>query len=850
MARADVASVRLEGSLSARLRWYRALAAALLGSRPPAGAVFEASSRSPVPRVTLRPETLGASIGSSPAARPMHLAPALPLPPPEPGAGGPGRIGVVCPRPDALGEERVESPFPPELASLETFPWRGAWVGVQTFWVRRRDGPVDVATRFRVAAGDARTVEQAAAMAAARMLSDWTQAVHRRADVVWLRTGSRRDWDRGGIRSIPAGAWLPYAEGSHRTAELGLADFRERATPSGAHTVVFGASGAGKTTFLAARAARAIDEGQGVVVLDLHGDLAPQVLDRLGPSGRARVVAIDASARPFPGVAGLAAEEASVDRAAAHFVAAVKRLSPDGAELAWGFRLERIFDTFARLVLESHGSLVDLYALLTDPDRRDSARLATRRAATARFLDELGPILRRDPEFLWSAATRLSKVVLMPGLVELLAPADGGLEAETLLAGGRALLVRLPLATLGPEGSAFAGTLLLGRLYLGLAARADGRLPSRPVLVVLDEVQSLSPRMVAELLAEGRKFGVEALVATQYPDRLAPEVRGAAAGAVGTFVTFRVPAASATSVGPWVGLSPSAAVATLPGLSVGAGVTLDSDGGGLQPVEGVGPGAENPQPAWRVALAATRAEFGVAPEDDRLVPDEPPVERLLLAVLAAEESGRPLAPEGVVPAADRLPGERVAAERLELAWTALARGSEVELTATGVRLTPAGERRLGLGRSTGATRETAEHRALLLRAFRVFARRGYLLEILRQGRFDTMLPDALFRQLGRPPGAESPAGLAERLDRARAGWAWRFFGGRDVHVEAEVSGALRADRVRHGWAKAAGRDAFVVFVVGDAHRAERVRRTLRALGRGPNRAQVWTLPRRPEPPNP
>jgi len=61
-------------------------------------------------------------------------------------------------------------------------------------------------------------------------------------------------------------------------------------------------------------------------------------------------------------------------------------------------------------------------------------------------------------------------------------------------------------------------------------------------------------------------------------------------------------------------------------------------------------------------------------------------------------------------------------------------------------------------------------------------------------------------------------------------------------VEAEVSGALRPSRVRHGLEKARARGAFALFVVGDAARAARVRRTLRADGWGPDRAQVWTLP--------
>ena len=227
-------------------------------------------------------------------------------------------------------------------------------------------------------------------------------------------------------------------------------------------------------------------------MVDLHGDLAPAILGRLSPESRLRVVAVDATLPPVPGVAALV-PDGPRDRAAAHLVAALKRLSPDGTDLYWGFRLERIFDTFVRLALETGGSLTDLYDLLTNPDRRDAARLATRSVELARFLDELSPVVRRNPEFLWSASTRLSKVVLVPALRELLAPEEGGLPVEALLTEGRSLLVRLPFASLGPEAAAFAATLLLGRIYLGVAATAERRGRPFPVSVVLDEVQATPP---------------------------------------------------------------------------------------------------------------------------------------------------------------------------------------------------------------------------------------------------------------------------------------------------------------------------------------------------------------------
>jgi Helicase HerA, central domain len=839
---AEAVSVRGEGRYPARSLLYRTLAQALVGTRPPAGAVFESTLDDPVPWVSIRPPYLLGDL-RNPSLPGVRISAGGPVRPSlEPPPGTLDRLGVLVPAgatPTPRGDRSVLPPAPPSLSWCGPV---GGWAGVQSFWLHPGTGRVHVAVRFRVAARTREACDRLFDAIGARLLGDWVRATAIPAAIRPLSPWARRDWRGAGVRSLPREGWCSFdARSVEETAELGLRDLEAPPLFSGSHTVVFGASGTGKTTYLASRAARTVARGGTVVVIDLHGDLAPSILARLPTAGRERVVVVDAGERPVAGIAGLVGTDDSVERAAGHFVAAVKRLSPDGADLAWGFRLERIFDTFARLVLDSGGSLTDLYALLTDPRRRDAALLGAPRASTARFLEELGPIVRRNPEFLWSAATRLSKVVLVPELTELLAPVDGGLDVERLVRDGRSLFVRLPVARLGPEAAAFAATLVLSRIYLGLASAGARDRAGEPVLLVLDEVQSFSPRLVSEILSESRKFGLEALVATQYPDRLAPELRAAAAGAAGRFVTFRIPPASTLSVGPWVGLSHATGASELATLPVGLGVLRDAHWSVPRWVsENESPIPVDSPNAWSEAIDRTRAEFHVTPSPSGAELDEEPVERLLLAILAAEESHRPLAPTDVVRAASTLLGPTIDAAELERAWTRLARGPECRTTDTGLHLTPAGERRLGLGAPTGASSESSEHRALLLRAFRVFARRGYAIEIVRQGRFDTTLPDGLFRQLGRT-GRTEPVELARTLDRVRSGWAWRCFGGRDVHLEAEVSGALRPERIRHGWSKADGRGAFVLFLVGDPERARRVRRTLRSLGLRPDRAQVWTL---------
>jgi hypothetical protein len=839
----ETLTVRCRGPAAVRVRWYRSLAYALAATSGPGGILFEATHAQPIPWVTIRPRSLVDTFRATAPKWGDLVRPVDQLPWLDPPSGWVERICSVVPVAAPFATDAYRSGISWDVPGIGSRLGPSAWIGFQTHWVRGREGRLWVARRFRLATRSAQEMERRLEPVAVAVAEEWAVRTGGPATTVPVHGGARRDWCRGTVRTVPREAWRAYSiDAVAASAEVRTAAESTWGIAADGHGVVFGSSGAGKTTFLAQTAAREIVSGRAVVVIDLHGDLAPSILARIPEPGRSTVVAVDATDRPVPGVAALPSSSPNDDRAAAHLVAGLKRLSPDGNELYWGFRLERVLDSFVRLAQESGGSLLDLYDLLTDPVRREVARLATRRSDLARFLDELVPILRRQPEFLWSAATRLSKVVLVPSLTELLAPADGGLPVEELIGQRRSILVRLPFASLGPEAATFAGSLVLGRVYLGLASRRRAGGEDSSVLFLLDEAHAFSPRLLAEALSESRKFGVRMLLATQYPDRLAPEVRSAAAGALADFVAFRVPPAAAGTVGGWVGLPREEAERWLPGLPTGTGVRLDAAAGvprTIAPEEKLP--AEDPN-VWVERVERTRREFLVAPhEAHHSLADENVTERLLLAVLAAEEEGHPLDPTCAVPSALALPGPALAPELLGDRWRDVLRQQWVVATDTGCRLTDAGRRWLGLTAPTGATRESGEHRALLLATFRLFARRGYAIEIVRQGRFDTTLPDARFRQLASRNGL-APFEVARDLDRVRQGWAWRFFGGRDVHIEVEVSGALRAERVRRGWRKASDRGAFALFVVGDPARARRIRATLRGLSVGPDRAQVWTLP--------
>ena len=814
-------------------RWLRAVAESIAGSPSAPGAFLEQCLGEPYTAVFL------------PGGRPRR---------PAKGAGqtvpqwdrrrGGDRWRFVALVASTNPDPELRLPPSPE----ETEPWEGRGrpeaAALQMHWLPSPGVSVAVRTRLALTDSDDGAAWSLVRGACARLR--WATRHRFAATELPPSRAVRRDFATGRLTVAQAGPALPLPPAAAAKAMSVFRPLWATATGTGPHTVVLGASGVGKTTYLAERASLAIDRGQQVVAVDVHGDLAPAIAARLAPAARARILALDPAAERgrSVGVRIVTGRDApGAERAAAHLVAALRRLSTENGETYWGYRLERLFDAFVRIVQAEEGDLVDLYALLTDERRRDAARLATRDPETARFLDELAVLLRRTPDLLWPAASRLAKVATVGPLRALLAPESGAVDLDAVLADGRSILVRAPIGELGPEGSSFAATLLVGRLYLALTARPGAAGTAGPTVIVLDEAHAVASRLLVEILAEGRKFGVDALLATQYADRLAPELRAAGLGSAGRHVVFRTPRGGAVAAGAWLGLGAETAAAVLAQLPFGEAVVARPDDPlGVRVARLVGRPVAEPV-GWSAMVATTAIEFGSDEPSEGAAPfRDARLESLLLAVLACRErTPGAVALRAVI---DRI--TREGAEPIDpAAWLLSARLARQRGWLTGddddVGLTPSGARFLGIGGVTGAARESSEHRALLVEVFRSFARHGERLEIVRQGRFDRRLPDARCRVLADGTRTLTPAKLARYLEQRRRSWLWRCFGGRDVHVEAEVSGALRADRVRRGVEKAGSVDAFALFVAADPRLARRIRSVLHADRLVPHQAQVWTL---------
>lgn len=605
------------------------------------------------------------------------------------------------------------------------------------------------------------------------------------------------------------------------------------------HVAIAGMTGSGKSQFLAHLAGEASRAGLPVVLFDLHGDLAPAALDRFGAADRERCIVID-GARPWGtgrlGVDVLGGAEAPADRLrerdrlVAEVLAALKPLGA-GREEFWGPRMERVLESALRVIHEDGGTLAEVADLLAQPRLLAPALAATTDEPALRaFLEELPVVQRRQPDFLASSQNRLSRIALSRQVRALVAPPwEARVDVEAALAEGRSLLVHLPKGGLGEAASLFTANLLLARIFHGLIRRPPSGPERVRALFLLDEAQSYAPSLLRGLVEEGRKFGGATVLATQSLDRLDETLGRGTMATIGTLLVLRGTASSAPRLRAALGLPevrPGEDEVGPPGPDTLPAHVAWVRAEGEVPLRLCSLPAPRPTPPGLWETVSDRDSSRVAPletgqsEESR----EADLEAVLLEAAMAEA--------GASRRLERAPSEAIRAQ-------ARSQGL-IEAGLGPAALTEKGWGRLGANASTGARRETTEHKLLLLAAFRIFARQGVRLELPVQGGFD-LLPDGKASLLPEAAKGRPARELVEAIARRREGWLWRLGGGRDVHVEVEVSSAVRVQRLHHSLEKGRRSRAFVLFIVGSTADGRRIRRMLAREEIERTEATVWVL---------
>lgn len=308
------------------------------------------------------------------------------------------------------------------------------------------------------------------------------------------------------------------------------------------HIYIIGKTGTGKSTLIQNMVISDIRDGNGLALIDPHGDLAESALDFVPKSRIKDVIYFNPADIEYP-IPFNPLESAHPDHhhlVTSGLISVFKKIWSE----FWGPRLEHILRNSIMTLLEYRGStLLDIPRLLTDKEfRKGVVGRVTNQQVRDFWLFEyekysawlrseaISPILNKVGQFLTSAPLR-----------NIVGQKKNSFRLRKAMDDGKVLIVNLAKGRIGEENCSLLGAMIVTRLWLAALSRAD--LPERdrrPFYLYVDEIHSFLTLSFADILSEARKYGLNLAFAHQYIEQLDEKVKAAIFGNVGTIISFRV----------------------------------------------------------------------------------------------------------------------------------------------------------------------------------------------------------------------------------------------------------------------------------------------------------------------
>ena len=308
------------------------------------------------------------------------------------------------------------------------------------------------------------------------------------------------------------------------------------------HIYTVGKSGVGKSKLLELLIRQDIANGQGVCLIDPHGDLIDNILDFIPKERVDDVVLIDPSDIEFPVSFNplLNVGPELKHQVTQGLLEVLERQF--GAN--WTPRLEHVFRFTCLALLDyPEATMRGMISMLTDRNYRQKVIDYIEDDMVKRFwaVEFADWSEKFDTEAIIPLVNKLSQFLSNPLLRNIFGQKENRVDLELIMNEKKILLISLSKGKLGEENSSFFGSMFITKLYQAGMARASMKEEERKdFYLYIDEFHNLVTTTFENLFAESRKYGLCITVAHQYMAQLLSQVLATVLGNIGTIVVFRV----------------------------------------------------------------------------------------------------------------------------------------------------------------------------------------------------------------------------------------------------------------------------------------------------------------------
>ena len=318
------------------------------------------------------------------------------------------------------------------------------------------------------------------------------------------------------------------------------------------HLFLLGQTGTGKSTLMKNMVSQDIRDGNGICLLDPHGDLAEIIRPHLPD----HAVYWDVADPDCPyGYNPLTfVQEEYHPLVCSGIIDALKKQWAD----AWGVRMEHLLRNAILALLSRRGSsLADIVPMFTNKTFRSQVLKLVTDEQVLKFWNEEFKAMNYKNAFDGVApiANKLGGFLSNPVVRKALCEPEKPLRFRTLMDEGTPVVVNLSKGRLGADVSGVLGGLILSMIAGAAYTRIDQPMfKRRPFFVYCDEFHAFTTGTIAGMLSELRKFKVGLVLAGQHTSQVSERMLDGILGNVGTQIVFRLGAKDAGLMGRQLGV--------------------------------------------------------------------------------------------------------------------------------------------------------------------------------------------------------------------------------------------------------------------------------------------------------
>jgi hypothetical protein len=320
------------------------------------------------------------------------------------------------------------------------------------------------------------------------------------------------------------------------------------------HLYLVGQTGTGKSTFLLNAALQDMLNGNGLALIDPHGDLAEGLLASVPKERTEDVIYFCPADMDYPLGLNLyefdKAHPEQKDFLIQEAINMLYKLYDPQHQGIIGPRYEHWFRMGSLTIMAdpAGATFIDIPKVFTDDDyAKEKLKHVTDQTVLDFWNKEMASTSDyHKSEILGWFVSKFGAFLANEMMRNIIGQNKSAFNMRDIMDKKKILIVNLSKGRTGELNSKLLGMIFVMKFQAAAMSRANVDEKDRPdFCLYVDEFQNYSTDSFADILSEARKYGLNLIVANQFTTQLTEEIRDAIFGNVGTIVSFRVGTADA-----------------------------------------------------------------------------------------------------------------------------------------------------------------------------------------------------------------------------------------------------------------------------------------------------------------